>query len=130
MRLTELPLPGTDFLLDQVETSADDQRVPTVRFATAHVAGEGETIRFDLTEGMWLLRVACSTDASDSVDVTLDFADGRPSVGYEADCGETPAGGIVTTTTQSPEFSAGGSVTMRLESGSRFAAAAGFVPVG
>ena len=125
-----LPLPGTDFLMDQVESMSDDTRVPTFRFAAAQVAGKGENFDFTLTEGTWLLRVSCATDASDSVDVTLDFADGRPSVEYEAYCGETPPSGIVTATTQSPEFAAGGAVTMRLESDSRFVAAAGLVPVG
>ena len=127
---TMLPLPGTDFLMDQVETFQGDTRVPAFRFAAAHIAGEGEDFTFTLPEGTWLLRVSCATDASDSVDVTLDFADGRDSVEYEAYCGETPPTGIVTATTQGPEFSAGGAVTMRLESGSRFVAAAGLVLVG
>jgi len=127
---TMLPLPGTDFLLDQLDTYADDTREPTIRFSTAHIAGEGEDFQFTLTEGTWLLRVTCATDASDSVDVTLTFADGRPEVTYEAYCGETPPTGIVTATTQSPSFTGGGAVTMRLESDSRFVAAAGLVPVG
>ena len=125
-----LPLPGTDFLMDQVETFQGDTRAPSFRFPAAHVAGEGENFEFTLTEGTWLLRVACATDASDSVDVTLDFADGRDSVEYEAYCGETPPTGIVSATTQSPEFAAGGAVTMRLESDSRFVAAVGLVPTG
>ena len=123
-----LPLPGTDFLMDQLDVYSDDTRAPIIRFAAAHIAGEGENFQFTLAEGTYLLRVSCSTDASDSVDVTLDFADGRPSVQYEAYCGETPPSGIVTVTTQGPEFSAGGAVTMRIESGSRFVAAAGLVP--
>ena len=127
---TMRPLPGTDFLLDQLETFQGDARVPAFRFAAAHIADEGENFTFTLAEGTWLLRVSCATDASDSVDVTLDFADGRDSVEYEAYCGETPPTGIVSVTTQGPEFSAGGAVTMRLESGSRFVAAAGLVQVG
>lgn len=123
-----LPLPGTDFLMDQLDVYADDTRAPIIRFAAAHIAGEGENFQFTLAEGTYLLRVSCSTDASDSVEVTLDFADGRPSVQYEAYCGETPPSGIVTVTTQGPEFSAGGAATMRIESGSRFVAAAGLVP--
>lgn len=125
-----LPLPGTDFLMDQVETFQGDTRVPTFRFSAAEIAGEGENFTFTLTEGTWLLRVSCATDASDSVDVTLTFADGRPDVSYEAYCGETPPTGIVSATTQGPEFAAGGEVTMRLESGSRFVVAAGLVPAG
>ncbi len=125
-----LPLPGTDFMMDQVETFSDDTRVPTFRFAAAEIAGQGENFTFTLTEGTWLLRVSCATDASDSVDATLTFADGRPDVTYEAYCGETPATGIVTATTQSDPFPAGGEVTMRLESDSRFVAAAGLVPAG
>lgn len=125
-----LPLPGTDFMLDQVETYSDDTRVPTVRFGAAHVGGEGEDFSFNLTEGTWLLRVACATDASDSVDVSLEFADGREGVDYEAYCGDTPPSGIVTVTTQGPEFAGGGTVTMRMESDSRFVAAVGLVPVG
>jgi len=123
-----LPLPGTDFLLDQLDHFADDNREPSIRFSTAHIAGEGENVSFDLAEGTWLLRVTCATDASDSVDVTLTFADGRAPVAYEAYCGETPPTGIVTATTQSPTFSAGGAVTMRIESDSRFVAAVGLVP--
>jgi hypothetical protein len=125
-----LPLPGTDFLMDQVEKFGDDTRAPTFRFAAAEIAGQGEDFTFTLTEGTWLIRVSCATDASDSVDVTLTFADGRPDVTYVAYCGETPPTGIVSATTQGPEFAAGGAVTMRLESGSRFVAAAGLVPVG
>lgn len=127
---TALPLPGTDFMMDQVETFQGDTRTPAFRFAAAEIAGQGENFTFTLPEGTWLLRVGCATDASDSVDVTLDFADGRDSVEYEAYCGETPPSGIVTATTQSPEFAAGGAVTMRLESGSRFVAAAGLVQTG
>ena len=127
---TMLPLPGTDYLLDQLDTFADDTREPTIRFSAAHIAGEGEDFAFTLAEGTWLLRVTCATDASDSVDVTLAFADGRPDVTYQAYCGETPPTGIVTATTQSPSFAGGGAVTMRLESDSRFVAAAGLVPAG
>ena len=123
-----LPLPGTDFLLDQIGAFEDDARVPFIRFGAAQIAGEGEDFEFELAEGTWLLRVGCATDASDSVDVTLEFADGRESVEYEAYCGDTPPGGIVSAVSQSPEFAAGGAVTMRLESGSRFVAAAGLVP--
>lgn len=125
-----LPMPGTGLVLDQVGSYSDDAREPTFRFAAAHVGGEGENFTFTLPEGTWLLRVSCATDASDSVDVTIDFTDGRPGVEYEAYCGETPPTGIVTATTQGPEFSGGGEVTMRLESASRFVAAAGLVPVG
>ena len=127
---TMRPLPGTDFLMDQLETFNGDTRAPVFRFAAAHIAGEGEDFRFTLAEGTYALRVSCATDASDAVDVTLDFADGRPSVSYEAYCGETPPTGIVSVTTQGPDFAAGGDVTMRLESGSRFVAAAGLVQVG
>jgi hypothetical protein len=105
-----LPLPGTDYLLDQLDRFADDVRQPSIRFSTAHIAGEGENFEFTLAEGTWLLRVSCATDASDSVDVALDFADGRASVEYEAYCGETPPTGIVSATTQGPEFAAGGAV--------------------
>lgn len=125
-----LPMPGTDLLLDQVGMFEGDTRVPSIRFAAAQIAGEGENFEFTLTEGTWLLRVSCAADASDSVDVILDFADGRESVEYEAHCGETSSTGIVSATTQSSEFAAGGAVTMRLESDSRFVAAAGLVPVG
>ena len=125
-----LPMPGTGLVLDQVGSYSDDTREPTFRFAAAHVGGEGENFVFTLPEGTWLLRVTCATDASDSVDVTLDFTDGRPGVEYEAYCGDTPTTGIVTATTQGPEFAGGGEVTMRLESASRFVAAAGLVPVG
>ncbi len=127
---TLLPLPGTDFLMDQVETFNGDTRAPVVRFSAAEIAGQGADFTFTLEEGTYALRVSCATDASDDVDVTLDFTDGRPSVTYEAYCGETPPTGIVSATTQGPEFPAGGEVTMRLESGSRFVAAAGLVPVG
>ncbi|CAN5307139.1 hypothetical protein BH09ACT5_BH09ACT5_00140 [soil metagenome] len=127
---TMRPLPGTDFMLDQVEATQEDARVPAFRFAAAHIAGEGEDFSFTLPEGTWLVRVSCATDASDTVDATLDFADGRPSVEYQAYCGETPPSGIVTVTTQSPEFAAGGAVTLRLESDARFVAAAGLVQVG
>lgn len=125
-----LPLPGTGILMDQLDRFGDDSRVPTIRFETAHIAGEGENFTFSLAEGSWLLRVSCATDASDSVDVTLDFADGRPGVSYEAYCGETPPTGIVSATTQGEPFPAGGDVTMRVESGSRFVAAVGLVPAG
>jgi hypothetical protein len=125
-----LPLPGTDFLMDQLETFGDDSRAPSIRFAAAQIAGSGEDFEFTLEEGIWLLRVSCATDASDSVDVRLDFADGRERVLYEAYCGETSPTGIVPVTTQGTEFAAGGAVTMRLESGSRFVAAAGLVRAG
>ena len=125
-----LPLPGTDFLMDQVESFGDDKRVPAFRFSAAHIAGEGENFAFTLTEGTWLIRVTCATDASDSVDVSLEFADGRAGVQYEAYCGETPPTGIVSATTQGEPFPAGGAVTMRVESDSRFVAAVGLVPVG
>lgn len=127
---SSLPLPGTGFLQDQLDLYGPDTRVPTVRFETAHIAGEGENFTFTLPDGTWALRVACATDASDSVDVTLVLADGRPGVEYEAYCGDTPPSGIVTATTQGDPFSAGGDVAMRVESDSRFVAAVGLVPVG
>ena len=127
---TMLPMPGTGFMLDQLDTYGDDTRAPVIRFSAAHVGGEGENFTFDLAEGSYVLRVSCATDASDSVDVTLEFADGREGFTYPAYCGETPPSGIVTATTQGAPFAAGGSVTMRLESGSRFVAAAGLVPEG
>lgn len=125
-----LPLPGTDFLMDQVESFADDAGIPTHRFPAAAVAGDSVIVGFALTEGTWILRVSCATDASADVRVTLTFADGRDDVAYDAYCGETPPTGIVTATTQSPEFSGGGDVTMRLESDARFVAAAGLVQAG
>ena len=125
-----LPLPGTGLVLDQVGSFADDTRAPTFRFAAAHVAGEGEDFTFTLPEGRWLLRVTCATDASDSVAALLTFADGRSPVEYDAYCGETPPTGIVTATTQGPEFDGGGDVTLRVISNSRYVAAVGLVPVG
>jgi len=125
-----LPLPGTGLVLDQVGSFGDDTREPTFRFAAAHIAGEGENFTFTLPEGTWLLRVSCATDASDTVDVSLAFADGRDPVQYEAYCGETPATGIVSVTTEGPEFAGGGDVTLRVQSDSRFVAAVGLVPVG
>ena len=125
-----LPLPGTGLVLDQVGAFGDDTRTPTFRFAAAHIAGEGEDFTFTLPEGTWLLRVSCATDASDSVSATLTFADGRGPVQYDAYCGETPPTGIVSVTTQGPEFSGGGDVTLRVMSGSRYVAAVGLVPVG
>lgn len=127
---TMRPLPGTDFLMEQIDTFNGDTRAPVFRFSAADIAGQGDDFSFTLTEGSYALRVSCATDASDVVDVTLDFADGRPTVTYEAYCGETPPTGIVSVTTQGPDFAAGGDVTMRLESGSRFVAAAGLVPTG
>ena len=125
-----LPLPGTGLVLDQVGSFGDDTRAPTFRFAAAHIAGEGEDFSFTLPEGRWLLRVSCATDASDSVSAVIIFTDGRQSVSYDAYCGETPPTGIVSVTTQGPEFDGGGDVTMRVTSNSRFVAAVGLVPVG
>ena len=126
---TPRPLASTDQLSDGIRSYEGTDIAPTFAFTLAGDAGYSENFEFQLDEGTYLLRVGCSTDASDTVLVTLYFGDGRDNVVYDVYCGETPTTGIVSVTTQSPTFAGGGVVTMTVTSESRFSSATGLVRV-
>jgi hypothetical protein len=115
---------------DNIQSYDGDETAPIFAFTLAGPAGYNENFEFQLDEATYLLRVGCSTDSSETVDVNLYFGDNRPTVTYEAYCGETPDTGIVSVVTQSPTFAGGGVVTMTIASDGAFTSAVGIVRVG